>query len=201
MGKCRIAYENLLSYVDGRASAEESEALRRHLESDCAECKTTLRSLTRALNALRGPVSLHAPEAVLRRVRANYREQYRPVERVSLIARLIFDSRAELALSGARSVGDVSFHALYSTDKYDIDLWQEPGEAGRWYVIGQILPNEASPALIPLEASFQSALGETPEVRMEGSEFHIAAVLPGHYVLNLRLANQEITVPDILVGP
>lgn len=202
MRRCRMPFERLVDYREGHADAATVAEVRAHLGQGCAACEATLARLERTVSALRAGDLLHAPGSALERARALYRERFRAPVRPTLLARLVFDSRVNLAFAGARGGEEQAFQRLYSTDAHDIDLWQERTEMGGWYLIGQTLPKAGGEACSLVSATLTAADGRALDARIEAGEFHFPSVPPGVYQLTLRLPEpeREIIVPDVEVG-
>jgi len=195
-----MPFEWLVDFYEGRTEEAAAAEIRAHLAAGCPVCEANLARLGRMLSALQAGDLLHVSESTLDRARALYRERFRVPSRPALIARLVFDSRTDLAFAGARGGGEQAFQRLYCTDAHDIDLWQERTETGEWYLIGQALPKSGGQALAPEEALLTAADGRTLTAALDAREFHFPSVPPGVYALRLRLEGSEIILPDVVVG-
>ena len=202
MKKCGIAFETLVDYQEGRADAVTTEQVQTHLASGCNDCQSSLVRLNRMLAALPEADRLHVPEAALDRARNIFRERARHLkpERVPVRARLVFDSRFDLALSGARGEESQSTQLLYETDTHDVDLWQEKADSEHWYLIGQIFPKSGGDPLVAESVTLIPADGPSLTTSAVDAEFHLPSVLSGLYELRLQIGEEEIIVPDVLLG-
>jgi hypothetical protein len=203
MSACPIPFETLLDYHEERLDGAETLRVRAHVDAGCAACDERLALMGRAAAVMRGADAVHAPEHVLQRAREIYRERFRKPARQSFIARLLFDSRSAqpgLAAAGARGAAEASVQTLYSTDAHDVDLFQEAGPEGRWYVIGQVLPREGGAPLAARSVTLLAAEGGVIEASREGSEFHLAEVPAGACDIRVRLDEDEIVLRDVKVG-
>jgi hypothetical protein len=197
--KCRVGYEELLDFRDGRAEPPAAETLSAHLAAGCESCQTQLAQIDRLQSVmLEGELS-SAPAHVLDRVKGLFRERFEKPARRSLFAQLVFDSRSRLALSGARGAETGQIQVLYSTSEHDIDLWQERTPDGNWYVIGQVMPKEGGGPVQPASAFLRSARA-TIESTEEGSEFHLAAIPAGSYALQIALPDVDVEVDGVTIG-
>jgi len=199
--RCKMPFETLADYVEGRADAQATARVRQHLDAGCRQCRESLSWLEKAMGAIRETESVQVPAASLERARALFRERFRPAPaRSSWLARLSFDGRLAPLPAMARGVSDEGFQLVYSAEEYDVDIWQEPTEAGDWYLIGQVLPHVTESRAVPLEVILAGAAQTVFTVRPDGEEFHFTAVPAGVYRMRLRLADGEMVIPDLTVG-
>lgn len=198
--RCGMDFNRLADYVDGRAEEAEKVRVRQHLDAGCADCQRSVAWLERTVGTLRKAQPVSVPEALLVRAQALFRERFPAPHRPSLLAFLQFDSRTTLSLAGARGGGEDPFQLIYSTETHDIDIWEEPTEAGNWYLIGQVLPREGEATLLPQEVVLTAADGSEVSVTPDMPEFHLPSVPPGLYQAMVRLADSEILIPALSVG-
>lgn len=199
MRRCGLPFEALIDYYEGRADDATVERVRTHLATGCQNCMTALARLERTLKAFREPGLIHAPVEALTRASALFRERFRKPERPSLLAQLLFDSRATPALTGARGEAETSRQRVYSTDVYDIDLWQER-EGENWYLIGQVMPKQEGLEARPEAVTLLLADGTALTAVFENEEFHLNNIPAGNYTLRVRLDEAELVLPDVAVG-
>lgn len=204
MNRCRIPFEAILDYQEGRAAGELAERIQAHLADDCANCRRHLARWERLLGVMKEADRWHAPESVLERAYAILEERYRPPAPVpsltTRIARLLFDSRTNLALAGARGEAGQEVQLVYGTEGYDVNLWTEAQENGRWYLIGQALAHPDRTAVLPEQVLLTAQDGTNLTATLETNEFHLEALTPGVYVLHVQLPDCEIVVSDVTVG-
>ena len=205
MKQCGIAFETLADYQEGRAAATATEQVRVHLARDCAHCLQNLAWLQSARENLRQAYAVQPPETALARAHAIFREQVRPASApnpvLSWLASLQFDSRRSApALAGARGPKRDGIQLVYTTNVHDIELFQEPAEAGNWYMIGQVMPREGDATIVLREIVLTERNGSRLTFTPDEAEFHLPAVPRGLYEIALRLAEGEITMPDVGVG-
>jgi len=194
-----MPFETLVDYCVGSADDATSSVVRRHLDDGCERCEQSMRWLTAALSDLRAAGQIAAPSFSLETARALFRERQKMPERRPLFARLVFDSRLTPAFAGVRGGARQAFKRLYSTALHDIEIWHEPMQGERWYLIGQALPREGEPFLPPTAAHLMSDSGEIVPALLEGDEFHFSQVATGTYALRLLLSDAEIVVTDLLI--
>ena len=205
MKHCGIAMETLADFQDGRADAAQAEQVRVHLDQNCAHCLQNLAWLSSARETLREAHAVHVPESALTRAHAIFRERFRPVVTpnpvMAWLASLQFDSRRNSpGLAGARGAKNEGIQLVYTTNVHDIELFQEPGEQGNWYLIGQVMPREGTATTIPQEIVLTERGGARLTFQPESEEFHLPAVPKGIYEIVLHLAQGAITMPDVGVG-
>jgi hypothetical protein len=202
--KCKIALETLLDYQEGRLDAAATAQMQTHI-SGCAACTAQLAAFGRLLPSMREAHQYHAPESALERARALYRERFQAAaapslsERIALVAQLLFDGRQSVALAGARGEAGESFHLVYGAEGVDLDLWQERETGGAWATFGQALRADGE-AMTPESVSLQGADGVTRAATLEGSDFHLDAVPPGRYRLEIELPGAQVVVPELSIG-
>jgi len=165
--------------------------------------------LRRVVRALRAPSSGDPPAAVLAGARLAFTERRRHPDRTVHVARVLFDSWANLApshvrgeLPTARMPGESgsSRHQVFSTAWHDVDLWGERLSEELWYLIGQVLPKSGGAAIRPIEALLVSPDKAVKTGVPENGEFHIPSVRAGLYDLRLRLERSEVLLPNVRVG-
>ena len=200
MSRCGMDFESLLDYYEGRADEATAARVREHLANGCKTCQQQLARVARTLDVLPELGRLPVPEQAMERARALYRDRFTRPERPSLLAQLVFDSRTNLALAGARGEESASLQQHYRTDHYDIDLWQEATEEKAWYLIGQALSTQGDAILRPDAVLLISPEGATQTARIEPREFHFDAVPEGRYTMIVQLGGVDVTLPDVLVG-
>jgi anti-sigma factor RsiW len=202
MNRCGISFEALVDYHDGRADAATVARVRAHLDAGCALCQSRLNQLAHDLVALREAVRAdQVPDAWVERARQLHRDRFRRPARPSWFARLVFDSRATPSLAGARGEESQAFQLLYSTEEFDLDVWQERAGEDRWHLIGQVLPRQGGGALTPDAATLTSPAGDTWSATLEAGEFHFTDVPSGSYWLSLDIDQAQLVVPEVTVGP
>ena len=201
MRRCNIAFETLADYHDGRTDAATSAVIRQHLETGCPNCQEGLSWLQGAARRIYETEQIQVPQRLLDRASALFRERFRPPVRVSWLARLLFDNRqAALSFAGARGASQESVQLAYSTDRHDIELFQEPTEEGAWYIIGQVMPKEGEATLIPREVVLTGSDSRQIVAAPQGEEFHLPSVPAGIYAVTLRLEEGDILLSDVVVG-
>jgi hypothetical protein len=138
-----IPFETLLSYAAGDLDAATEDDVSRRLDASPADRERCIhiRGIVEMLRSARS----EAPSAyVVERARALFRSPARDaltwIDRVAaLVARCVYDNRAEPALAGVRS-SDETIQLAFETGDTEVDLQAEPvaGDAGRWRLIGQV---------------------------------------------------------------
>jgi hypothetical protein len=200
---CSVPMEELLDYVDrrdGRVHDAQPGRIEAHLATGCAACESRLAELSRVLTAMSEAAKVSAPESAIERARSIYRERFAPPAKRSLLARLVFDSRQNLAFAGARGAEGATVQSLFSTEEHDIDLWQEQTPEGPWYIIGQVMPKAGGGPLVPDSAQLHSGGVTAATATRESDEFHLSAIAPGLYELRIAVGDAEIVLPEVAVG-
>lgn len=195
----RPEFRELVDWVDGRVDAGAAARIAAWVESGDAYTRRTVDWL-RGFMATARALPLHDPPPVVRQTLNQYFARWRegraagPRPTRLLQARLMFDSRREIALAGTRTAGDeaATIHLAFTTDVADLVVDAHPLGGGRVRLDGQVLPVE------PLEAPVFVAQAEGEgfsERTVDGDElgrFTLADVPAG--VHRLRADNGEITI-------
>src|SRR5437588_310308 len=127
MQRSHIATEELLDYAEARAEAAGATRIRAHLESGCEQCARELAFWQRSVRALQADRQPGPPEWVVRRaVLLGDRFEAKPTLWQRIAANLVFDSRLQPALAGARDAAGPAFQLSYEAEGADIDLFCEP---------------------------------------------------------------------------
>lgn len=193
---CGTTWEQLLDYQEGRLSSTEKQALEQHLATGCPACQETLGWLATTLSALTPPPA-PSPEALaytqgLARLLPGATAA---PGRVPLIAWLVSGGAPAVAM--ARGGGAVQ--RLYETEHHLITLWDEADHAATRYLIGQVYDRDKGP-LVPRAVSLLPTHGDALQAEQEGSEFHLAQVAAGTYLLHCELENTDLYLPGVQVG-
>jgi hypothetical protein len=195
----RPEFAELVDWLDGRLDARAGARVAAWVESgDPHTCHTV--AWLRGFMATARALPLRAPPPLVRQNLNQYFKSWsqgraagpRPTR--LFVARLMFDSRRDVALAGARAAVDstAGVHLAFTTDVADLVVDAHPLGGGRVRLDGQILPLE------PLEAPVFEAEAEAEGFSartVDGDElgrFSLADVPAG--VRRLRAGNGEITI-------
>jgi hypothetical protein len=195
----RPDFRELVDWLDGRADPDAAARIAGWLESGDPHTRRSVEWL-RGFMATARALPLHSPPPLVRQSLNQYFKRWRegraagPRPTRLLNARLMFDSREDIALAGMRAAGDAApgVHLAYTTDVADLVVDAHPLGGGRARLEGQVLPLE------PLEAPvFEAeAQGEGFAARtVDGDElgrFSLADLPAG--VRRLRVDNGDITI-------
>jgi hypothetical protein len=200
MRACSTAWETLLDYREGRLSGEEAAQVRTHLEMGCASCERALADLFRLQEAFAVSELEHAPKAALKKAFALFASRQPATNPLQWIAQLIFDSRNAASPSFARGEAEDASQRLYRVEGFDVEVWEERGNAQTSYLIGQVLIRESGEMVTPEAVTLVTGEGTTQTARQDGGEFHFAEMLVGTYQISIRLPQGEIVLPNVAVG-
>lgn len=217
MNSCQITFEMLIDYFEGHADAVAKQRIRDHLETGCAACRSQLEWIGTFLPALHRAVSEEMPPVPAASLEYAYnlaREMPLPAspaasplpapeswgELLVRTARLVFDSRQPQFALGARTAANSEGQLVYSTDEYDIDLWQEQDGSDRWHLMGQVFPKLGGAALSPDKVLFSSVAGPTLAAQIEAGEFTLNQAPAGAYEVHVHLPDQQIILPEVRIG-
>lgn len=115
-------------------------------------------------------------------------------ERPSLIARLTSGGQAPATARGSEAQ-----QRLYETDQHLITLWDEADRQSTRYLIGQVY-DKTTGLLAPESITLIAPHCPKRVAQQEGSEFHVAEVLPGTYTLHCALPETDILLPEVEVS-
>lgn len=201
MKSCDITFENLADYNDGCAASAVAEQISQHLKTGCNQCRENLAWMQDTMTTLKAAENVVVPQSIASRAHTVFTERFRAPIRHSWFAFLQFDSRSSMmAMAGARGGQADSYQLIYSTDAHDIELFQEPSEDGKWYIIGQVMPKEGETTLVTHEVILKGADQESLTFPCRSDEFHLTSVPAGIYDITLRLSEEEITLSSVSVG-
>jgi hypothetical protein len=127
--------------VRGVLPAEESAALRQHLEKGCEQCRQSFRLWRLVADVANGEIRHEVPEALMHSSRAAYVEWRRLylLPQRARIARLVFDSLLAPLPSGVRSEATAPRRILWEFGQWSCDLRVEPLAGARISLAGQIV--------------------------------------------------------------
>ncbi len=207
MSRHAVSYQQLIDFAAGELGDHEAAAVAAHVAS-CAECAGTVARYRVVRGVLGAAEAFAPPAATMARAKALFARELshspssRPAEVVKrVIARLAFDSRSGLALSGVRGAGS-TYHVVFEGDLADVDLQIErlhEREGGVWQILGQVSVDEPpSPVVVGLVPS--NAV--VPAVEVEADEHGVFTVRApeGRYDLHIRLASALMILPDVDIG-
>jgi hypothetical protein len=189
------AGELLLDFAEERLEEPRAARVRAHLDAGCSQCAKELSFWRRSLAGLEAGGWPEVPDAVVQRAFDLFEELMPPPTTwARIVASLVFDSRLQPSLAGARGSAGGSFQLLFRTAGADVDLLCEPEQDG-WQISGQALTAAPPQIRWRVRASSDSQEAET-EANPLG-EFRLRGLAPGVYQLALRDVGREIIVPDI----
>lgn len=194
----RFPYELLVDLVEGRLHAAEAAALRAQIAGDPAT-QARLAELEQLIGLMRADDSVDAPDYVIARAARIMRRAeptQGPGQLRRLIALLTSDSwRTPGLVAGLRSLQAWPRALLLKAGDYELDLQIGPrGE--HWQLSGQLLGPEA-PGTVTLSGPGAQVAAQLSEL----GEFTFRPVPAGHYTLTVTLADLEIVVPNLELGP
>ena len=197
---CRISFESLVDYREGRAAPAVAERIAAHLAADCAHCRPTLAWLAQTTPQIHAAQQMQVPQAALNRAYNLFRERMPAPAPSRWQALFQFDSRSSPAFAGARGQAAGAFQLRFGTAQHDITLFQEPVTGGKWYVIGQVIPNTGDAVIVPQEITLTGPDGAAQTFAPQADEFHLPDLTPGTYALHIRLDSGEILFPAVEIG-
>jgi hypothetical protein len=135
------------------------------------------------------------PEPVIQRALAIFDSvERRPSLKERLLAALIFDSRNQPMLAGARDFHDSAFKLLYETPVAHVDLFCEREHDG-WRLSGQVLCDaypETGWRIELVQETLHTSLAAD-----DFGEFHFMNLSDGDYELHVQSVDRELVLPTI----
>ena len=139
-----------IDFVNQVTSANQSQAMKKHLGTGCKRCKETVALWQKVRTTAETEASYQPSADTVRLAKAAFATSAlagSPARSRGLVE-LLFDSFAQPALAGARSAGMGARQMLYRADPYQIDVHIEAKPASnRIIVTGQLL-DISNPQLI-----------------------------------------------------
>jgi anti-sigma factor RsiW len=207
MNSPKVSYEKLIAFAAGDLGDEEA----RHVEAYLAghpEAAETVASYRSAHTALVADDGVDPPPQALARAKAVFRPGRQPAgapslgDRIeALVARLVYDSRAEPALAGVRGAV-TGFQLAYEMPESEAqlelqaDVDDDGADTRRWRLVGQISSPQPLP---PPRVTLCRAGSATPVHTVDADErgVFVVRIEPGTYDLRLHLPTGVTVVPDI----
>jgi anti-sigma factor RsiW len=200
-----VTYDMLLRYAANELPEDRAALIEAHLARNPAAAETVARFRIAAETLARDD-TVETPADAIKRGKAIFRD--RRAERPTLldqiatvIASLVYDSRAQPALAGYRGGGS-AFQLSFRSDLAEVDLDAEPLEAEEpsspdgWRIIGQI---NAAGDPAPFHVELSAAGANEPARRTAADEHGVFTILApqGRYDVRLRSATCEVVLPGI----
>lgn len=198
-GQEQPTFEALVDWVDGRLDPQASARVAAELDADPPGATAAVRWL-REFHQSALSLPLHQPPPIVGQNLAGYFARWsraratleRP--RLELTARLLFDSRLDLAPVGVRGAGDIEgdVHLAYTTDQADLVLDVHRLGGGVVRLDGQVLLTD--PQLAPIfEARVSGPSGSLRTV--DGDALgHFALDRVPEDVSELRVSNGDLVI-------
>jgi hypothetical protein len=135
-----FAADEWVDFVNGALSAERTQTMQRHLDSDCRRCSKVVELWGRVRQAAKRESEYEAPESAVRHIR-NAFAMAQPLEakRSFEIPRLVFDSLWRPAAVGVRSTASTPRQVIYKAGEIAIEMQLEPEpNSERINIAGQV---------------------------------------------------------------
>ncbi len=207
MSHAKTTHQQLIAYAAGELRGADARQVQAHLERD-ADAARTVHRYRLARQTVLGDDGVDPPTEVLERARAIFDPTVHGGDRRSLvesvgdlIAKLIFDSRAQPALAGLRGQA-TSFQMTWQLapeSGMELDLQAEltdVPDGDRWQLVGQVTSRDSiGPLTVNLCHAGSIAAAHSVDADERGS--FVLRVEPGLYDLHLQLRGGRTVVPDI----
>jgi len=191
-----IPFDRLVDLAEGRLSPDEQARVRAHT-SACSRCAPQLAWLERVIRLMRTSDYEDPPPGLADDIAREF-DAYSATAPASLRERITavlqFDSAQLPFAMGRRSGSSVERQLLFSAGRLDLEVRIRQADS-QWEVSGQVL-NVDVQGLVEL----RSPSGEVRAELNEMGEFLLTPVPAGRYSLVLRLAIEEIEIPDLTIG-
>jgi len=196
MSEPRIPYSQLIAFAAGELADEQAAQVEASLAGH-PEAAETVARYRMAQTTLQSDDGADPPPEAVARARAIYEPGRLPAGEPSLgdrvgqlMAKLIYDSRAEPALAGVRGAESGAQLELQA----DVD--EGGADTRRWRLVGQVSSPESLP---PPQVALCRAGSLTPICTVDADERGVFVVRtePGTYDLHIHLPGGVTTVPDI----
>jgi hypothetical protein len=199
------SFELLMDYCQGLLNDNDAQIIAAHLASGCEPCAKSRQWYDRVRYVAASDVDPAPPRWVLTRaVRLfNRRPQLTALERIDdLIASLIFDSRSQIAVSGARVADLTDRQLLYRAGPFSIDLQISLPKQSVADLHGQVLRES--------EFRFESVARLSLELMQESDKvfstvtdnfgkFTIKRIQPGVYELLIKTCEGSVRIPQFSI--
>ena len=207
MSHTKTTHQQLIAYAAGELRGADAQQVEAHLKRD-PEAARTVHRYRLARQTVLGDDGVNPPTEVLERARLIFDPTLHAADRQSLadcvgdlIARLIFDSRAQPAMAGLRGPA-TSFQMTWQLapdSGMELDLQAEltdtPG-GEQWQLVGQVTSRDPiGPMTVDLCHAGSTASVHSVEADERGS--FVLRVEPGPYDLHLHMPGGHTVVPDI----
>ena len=199
---CAVEFSTLVDLVEERLSEEVGRSIEDHLLQGCPDCHDRIEWIRNMITNMRTDRWIDPPFHVMERAVALFASHPHHIDAGEvrrMVARLIFDSRTQPALSRARGGPFSPRQLLYSAGPVEIDLQIEPSEkSGRKTVVGQVLLMEpSSESLSQAQITLSAQDGSMQfEIANHLGEFVFRDVMEGRYSLGIHIPGAEITVEE-----
>jgi hypothetical protein len=141
-----LSTENIVTYLDGKASDAEKSSLEAHL-AICAECGEAKRQIETLDTCLREDASFEPPRHLVERWMNVFEPVVEP-KKTSLgqiLASVVFDSFDQPMLAGVRRPGTAARQRIFSAGEIDVDVKIESAQAGERITLeGQVLSRKSN---------------------------------------------------------
>lgn len=213
MARHPVNDDELISYAAGDLSPARAREISRHME-ECPVCRATVEGSNRTVALMRRARApfVDPPAATQQRARTLF-GTIRPdllgaAPRVwdsrlrEILASIVFDSQAALALDGLRATAASTRQLSYESALADLDLQIAPlvaatGEA-RWRVMGQLTTAGPAPGLrAELESQPERESARPVTVPIDEDGYFVAELPAGRYTLRIPIGDSVLLFPDL----
>ncbi len=194
----------VLDYLEGKLSPPAHASVEIHLAGGCKSCNELHSWWVEALHDIvaAGTSTVSAPAQAILQAKAIFttaRPRQVAAPRKVFTASMIFDSRLRPAMVGVRGAA-ASIQQVYRTEDHFVELGMERQPAGKWSLIGVMIPPESSSSLVIDRAVLIEKSGTITAVNWNSLEFYVADIAPGHYELRLEFDSCTVQVQNVQVG-
>ncbi len=184
--------------VRGTLDPATRDAVEKHLQAGCAECKQALVTWQNMQSSAVKDRAYNPPADLVRMVKKEFEIRYPESEPESILAKLVFDSFAKPAMVGIRGAGANNARQLvYATNGITIDMRFEFQPPQRLFVVGQLLDAKNSyPMPIPLVLFNEQGAAVLKTETTEFGEFQFECDIREPLRMSLQLTStKRVQVP------
>ena len=199
-------FAELIDYLDGALSKEQTAAIAEHLAAGCANCAADRNWYERVRLLAATDDSVPPPLWVLKRGLRVFDSEWKKVPRSAasghVIASLVYDSMFKLGAAGVRSADAFNRQLLYRAAGYSVDVQLSRFAGSRAGLAGQILDDRGAGFESVTNLNWELIQGEQligSAVTNKFGEFGVDGLEEGEYELRIQSHEGNIILSGLPV--